>query len=78
MLHDLLSSERARMLWGVFFMVLGGAWVADNYTGYRINVGNLWPLALVVLGALIFLSRERFVPEHDAKPPEAEPSPGQR
>ncbi|HVL87960.1 MAG TPA: hypothetical protein VM681_08170 [Candidatus Thermoplasmatota archaeon] len=58
--QDLFASERARMLWGVFFMIMGTGWIVENYTGYRLSIGSLWPLALVIFGALVFLSRDRM------------------
>lgn len=46
-----------KLVWGLFFVLLGCAWIAGNLGIIRFDFGNWWPLVFVFIGLSILFSR---------------------
>jgi hypothetical protein len=59
-----MRPRRGYLFWGIFFILLGGIPLADRQgwidAGQWNQIGRLWPLLLVAIGAAILLSRTQI------------------
>lgn len=44
---------------GLFFLLLGVAWLGDNMGWWAFNWSMVGPLALIFAGAMVFISRRK-------------------
>jgi hypothetical protein len=56
--------HRGSLFWGIFFLLLGGIPLADRLglidVASFVDVGRLWPLAIIAVGVVILLSRTQL------------------
>lgn len=44
---------------GIVFMILGVAFLGDSFDWWSVDVGRLWPIVLIAVGAVILLTASR-------------------
>jgi len=46
-----------KIVWGLFFIILGAAWIAGNLGLIQFNIGDWWPIVFVLIGIGIVFSK---------------------
>ena len=49
-----------KLVWGLFFVILGSVWIASNLGLVAFDFGKWWPLIFVFVGLSILFSKPRM------------------